>query len=107
VTVEEPTLTLAGPIVQADARSVVLRTDAEERLLLDLPAEGESTVLEVAVRPGSTPDDLTAVVATTAEGFTDLRWVEVVDGQVQDPVVLEGAYASAGLADGAVRARVA
>jgi hypothetical protein len=101
----ELTAELAGPIVQADARSVVLRTGVEEQLLLDLPAEGESTVLEVAVRPGSTADDLTAVVATTAEGFTDLRWVEVVDGQVQDPVVLEGAYASAGLADGAVELR--
>jgi hypothetical protein len=103
VTVEEPTLSLAGPIVQADARSVVLRTEADEQILLDLPVEGESTVLEVAVRPGSTPEDLTAVVVTSAEGFTDLRWIEVVDGQVQDPVVLEGTYASGGVSDASVR----
>jgi hypothetical protein len=105
VIVEEPTAAFAGPIVQAGARSVVLRTDAEERILLALPPEGESTVVEVGVRPGSSADDLTAVVATTAEGFTDLRWVEVVDGQVQDPVVLEGAYASAGVGDASVTLR--
>lgn len=39
------------------------------------PSEGHSTVVSMAVRPGSTTDDLTVVLLTQAEGSYDLRWL--------------------------------
>lgn len=62
-----------------------LREPGGERLLATLAEEGESFIVDVAVRPGSSPDDLTAVVLTQAEGMWDLRTLRV-DG---DAVTLE------------------
>lgn len=44
--------------------------------LYTFPAEGESSVVSLAVRPGSTAGDLTAVLLTEAEGMYDLRWLD-------------------------------
>lgn len=44
--------------------------------LYTFPAEGESSVVSMAVRPGSTAGDLTAVLLTETEGTYDLRWLE-------------------------------
>lgn len=50
--------------------------------LYTFPAEGESSVVAMTVRPGSTADDLTAVLLTEAEGTYDLRWLERDGDQV-------------------------
>lgn len=53
-----------------------------ERMLTTLAEEGESSVVDVAVRPGSSPDDLTAAVLTQAEGMWDLRTLRVEGDEV-------------------------
>lgn len=70
------------PVVVVVDRELRLVGPSGSRTLHVLPAEGESSYLTASVRPGSTPDDLVVVSLTTAEGFTDLRWLEVVDGEV-------------------------
>jgi hypothetical protein len=84
VIVEEP---VAGPlddgVVTADDRTVTLvRGDGTAQELVTFPIEGESTVASLAVRPGSTPDDLVVAIVTRAEGTFEVRWLEVVDGEV-------------------------
>ncbi|MTV25896.1 hypothetical protein FTX61_10815 [Nitriliruptoraceae bacterium ZYF776] len=71
-----------APVVVAAEQRVSLVGPDGTLELATFPTEGESVVLEVAVQPGSTPDDLTAIVVTTGEGFTELRWVDVRDGEV-------------------------
>jgi hypothetical protein len=81
------------PVLLAGTRELYLLRDGERELLYQFDPEGEARIIEVAVRPGSTPEDLTAVVLTAAEGMMDLRVLEVVDGQVTGPAVpLEGQY---------------
>lgn len=62
-----------------DAAGEVLRE------LVTLDAEGEATIVSVEVRPGSTVNDLTVVYATEAEGMSDLRYVQVRDGELVGP----------------------
>jgi hypothetical protein len=76
---------VAEPVVVIDQNALVLVTPEDTRTLVTLPEEGESWFLSVAVRPGSTVDDLTIVTTTTAEGFADLRWTRIVDGEVAVP----------------------
>jgi hypothetical protein len=72
-------------IVVADDRTVTLYgPEGLPRELVTFPEEGESSVVAVAVRPGSTVDDLTVAITTRAEGTFDVRWLRVVDGEV-DP----------------------
>lgn len=69
-------------IVTSDGTSIVLR-DLDGRIVVDLvslPAGGEATVEWLAVRPGSTRDDLTVIFGASAEGMADLRYVTVRDG---------------------------
>lgn len=66
----------------ADGGELRLVGPSGDRSLITLAAEGESTVAGIAVRPGSTPDDLIAAVLTQAEGMWDLRELRVVDGEV-------------------------
>jgi hypothetical protein len=91
---------VAEPVVAIDERTLVLVTPDEVRTLVTLPEEGGSWFLSVAVRPGSTVDDLAIVTTTTAEGFVDLRWTRVVDGEVVVPFeAFEGPYAPAAATD--------
>jgi|GEM_PF-3778858 len=84
------------PVVMVDGNELVLLTREEAITLVELPEEGHSTFLSVAVRPGSTLDDLTVVTTTTAEGFEDIRWTRVVDGEVLVAhEAFEGPYAPA------------
>ncbi|WP_052666060.1 hypothetical protein [Nitriliruptor alkaliphilus] len=94
---------LPGPIVVTTADAVVLRrADGSEVDLLRYPAPPGMN-LEAAVRPGSTPDDLTVVVARTSEGLTDLRWIEVAGGEVLETPMFQDAYAPLGATDPGVR----
>ncbi|MEX0835929.1 MAG: hypothetical protein WD010_07545 [Nitriliruptor sp.] len=91
---EEPsgsgTADLGDGLVVADDRTVsLIRPDGSSQELVTFPTEGESTVVAVAVRPGSTATDLTVAITTRAEGTFDARWLRVVDGEVAtdvDPV---------------------
>ena len=50
--------------------------------LASLPSDGLAAFREVAVRPGSTPDDLTVVVrAVDHDDAAHLRWARFVDGE--------------------------
>lgn len=72
----------AGPALVTDGTSfAIARNGSTEDALYTLDEEGESTVVALAVRPGSTPDDLTAAVLTQAEGMYDLRHFRYVDGE--------------------------
>jgi hypothetical protein len=74
---------LAEPVLVGGIRDLrLLLPDGTSRMLYGFAVEGESRVIEVAVRPGSTVDDLTAAVLTQAEGMWDLRELRVVGGQV-------------------------
>lgn len=74
--------TVAEPLLVASGRRIDL-IGADGRVnVLEMDAEGESWIMGLAVRPGSTADDYTAAVLTTAEGLWDLRHLHVVDGEV-------------------------
>ncbi len=93
--VAEPTGVIE-PVVAVHQSDLVLVTPEGATTLVSLPEEGESWFLSVAVRPGSTVDDLTIVTTTSAEGFQDLRWTRVVDGEVVVPFeAFEAQYAPA------------
>jgi hypothetical protein len=89
----EPLLTVAG------SRLRLLRVDGSEQTY-ELNLEGEAHVAGLAVRPGSTPDDLTVLVLTVADGIWDLWDVRILDEQLtRDPVpgeFLSGMNAAAG-----------
>lgn len=70
------------PVVAVHDNELVLLSPDGATTLVTLPEEGHSTFLSVAVRPGSTVDDLTIVTTTEAEGFQDIRWTRVIDGEV-------------------------
>lgn len=67
--------------VATDGASLFLLEDggAAERFL-ELPEAGESTIVALAVRPGSTADDLTVAWLAHAEGAYDLRWTTLQAG---------------------------
>lgn len=73
---------LVEPVVTINQNALSLLTPEGATTLVTLPEEGHSWFLSVAVRPGSTVDDLTIVTTTAAEGFEDIRWTRVVDGEV-------------------------
>lgn len=56
-------------VAVVDGRLVLRGLDGSEQVLW----QGESEVRTVAVRPGSTPEDLTVAFVTAAEGMLDLR----------------------------------
>ncbi|MBW3657600.1 MAG: hypothetical protein KY457_03105 [Actinobacteria bacterium] len=58
-------------VAVVDGRLVLRGVDGSEQILW----EGESEVRTVAVRPGSTPEDLTVAFVTAAEGMLDVRVV--------------------------------
>lgn len=72
-------------VTDGTAIRLVTTTGEEVRELVALPAEGESTVISLAVRPGSTADDLTVVFAAEAEGMSDLRYLHLRNGEVTGP----------------------
>jgi hypothetical protein len=71
-----------GLVVASDTTVSLVRPDGSQQELVTFPAEGESTVVDVAVRPGSTADDLTVAITTRAEGTFDVRSLRVVGGEV-------------------------
>jgi hypothetical protein len=92
-----------GPVLIATDRLLrVLDADGGTRHATELPEEGESTVTGLAVRPGSTVDQVIAAVLTTAEGMYDLRVLRA-DGAgltlevVDDPAYRPGQGGGAGL----------
>lgn len=98
-----PTAPGPGPLLVGAGRELrVLGEDGGTLGSHVLPEEGESTVVGLAVRPGSTVADLTAAVITTAEGMFDLRVLRG-DGDelslqvVDDPSYRPGEGAAAGL----------
>jgi hypothetical protein len=116
---DEPTVatgSLGDGLVVADDRTVSLvRPDGSQQELVTFPAEGESAVVDVAVRPGSTTADLTVAVTTRAEAMFDVRWFRAVDGVVDQAegfpaLPIEGAggfpVSPPDLLDGAVPAAV-
>ena len=76
-------------------------TESSVALYGDEPfTETEGTITDVAVRPGSTPDDLTVAVVSEAEGEISIRVARAVDGtRTGTPVV-------AAVATGPVRSLV-
>lgn len=76
--------TVAGRgVVTADDTTVTLeRADGSTQELVTFPVEGESTVVSLAVRPGSTEDRLVVAIVTRAAGIFDVRWLRVEDGEV-------------------------
>ena len=81
-------------LVVTDGTTIQLVTAAGDPVqeLVTLPAEGEATIVSLEVRPGSTVDDLTVVFAAEAEGMSDLRYVQLRDGEVIGPEYLPDAY---------------
>jgi hypothetical protein len=95
---------LTEPVVAVDDTSLALLTSDGATPLVELPEEGHSRFLSVAVRPGSTVDDLTIVTTTTAEAFHDIRWTRVVDGEVVEAyAAFEDQYAPAAATDDMAR----
>ena len=96
-----PTVTEAPPAVarQVPEDAVVLRGTSLDLVtrtgnlvthLFDVPTEGGFNTSQVAVRPGSTRDDLTVALLGEVEGEYDVRTIHVVngktDGFVNQPV---------------------
>lgn len=82
---------IPGYAVATDGRSIVLidlaaAQDPDAPVapeeLYSLPEEGEARFVTVAVRPGSTRQDLVAALLVEAEGMYEHRWLEVRDGEV-------------------------
>lgn len=67
-----------GLVVADDTTVSLVAPDGTLRELYTFPAEGESTIVDVAVRPGSTLDDVTVALTTRAEGMFDVRWLRGV-----------------------------
>ncbi len=89
--------TLPDPVLVAGQRDIrLLSPDGSESTLATLAVEGESSIMGLAVRPGSTVDDLTAAVLTTAEGMWDLRELRVRGGTASLEVFPEGFRPSGG-----------
>jgi hypothetical protein len=87
---------VAEPVIVVYEDTLLLLTPGGSTPLVTLPEEGHSWFLSVAVRPGSTVEDLTIVTTTSAEGFQDIRWTRIVDGEVVVPFeAFEGTYAPA------------
>lgn len=81
-----------GFTVEPEGQELALVGDDHVEVLYTLPDEGESVFRAAAVRPGSTRDDMTVVVVTSAEGMYDLRWLEIRDGQVGELRSFPDAY---------------
>lgn len=102
-TVPPPGTVEPGPLLVATERLIrVLDTDGATLHADELPEEGESTVVGLAVRPGSTVEQVTAAVLTTAEGMYDLRVLRAdADGLtlevIDDPAHQPGQGAGPGL----------
>ncbi|MDX1658495.1 MAG: hypothetical protein R3343_06720 [Nitriliruptorales bacterium] len=70
-----------GPwVVVTETEMTLARADGSQTVLMDWQDDAEFKPARVEVRPGSTVDDLVAVVMTAGEGETELGWVEVRDG---------------------------
>jgi hypothetical protein len=84
-----PSGTASHYVAVSDGRLVLRSVDgSSETTLYDPPAEGESQVATLAVRPGSSPDDLTIAYVTSGEGMYDLRLLRTHDGgEVRTDVV--------------------
>lgn len=94
-TTADPDATVApSHLVVTDGTSIDLVTRSGDvvRNLVTLASEGESSVTDLAVRPGSSSGDLTVVFAAEAEGMVDLRYVTVRDGEVSGPEHLSAPY---------------
>ena len=82
----------AGFTVEPEGQELALVGNDTVEILYTLDPEGESFFASAAVRPGSTRDDMIVVAITHAEGMYDLRWLEVVGGQVGELHIFPEAY---------------
>lgn len=72
-----------GPaLVLTETELSLVVPDGATRVLMDWPDDYEFKPARAEVRPGSTVDDLIAVILTAGEGETELGWVEVRGGEV-------------------------
>lgn len=80
---DDPTSPPSGAtwMVTTDGADVVLRSDAggDAVALYESPDGAETTVEYVAVRPGSTPEELTVVFTRSGEGMYDLWYASIRD----------------------------
>lgn len=81
-----------GFTVEPEGQELALVGNDHIEVLYTLDPEGGSVFRAAAVRPGSTRDDMTVVVVTSAEGMYDLRWLEVRDGEVGDLELFPSAH---------------
>lgn len=83
-------------LVTTDGRQIVLRTrdGAAVRTVVryDSP-EFEGTITWLAVRPGSTPQDLTLAFGVNVEGVGEIRWIRAGDDIDMPTQTLLGGYA--------------
>ena len=92
---EPSTPTDDAPTVEAvpEGQELLLRdADGEVEVIYTLDPTGESFFVSAAARPGSTSDDATIVTITQAEGMYDLRWLEIIDGDVGELAVADSPY---------------
>lgn len=78
-----PVAAYPGHFIATDGQRIELReTDSGEvvRTLFEQPAEGESSIETVAVRPGSTEHTFTVVFLSQGEGMWFLRYLSFTDG---------------------------
>lgn len=92
VTAEPTAPASADFTVEPEGQELVLVGGSSAEVLSTLPEEGGSVFRAAALRPGSTREDMTVVVVTSAEGTYDLRWLEVTGGEVGELEVFPERY---------------
>ncbi|HEX2028851.1 MAG TPA: hypothetical protein VHF25_12725 [Nitriliruptorales bacterium] len=95
----EPAGAVAGSAVAVVTDGVslsLLGPDGALAPFLVFGEEDETRVVALAIRPGSTPDDLTLVLLTESQGMYDLRWLrrtrEGTDTSVSGPLTFPDPY---------------
>lgn len=73
-----------GPFLVVTEGEMLLVDDGSQRVVMDWPDDDEFKPARAEVRPGSTPDDLVAIVLSAGEGETELGWIEVRGGELID-----------------------
>lgn len=81
-TTGSPGTAQVGPyLVLTGSELALVPADGDRQILMSWGADDEFKPARAEVRPGSTADELVAVVLTAGEGETELGWVEVRGGE--------------------------